>query len=389
MRSFGRSVRQDVSSRKAGWRAWLVLGAAFASAPLSAEWYRGNTHTHTLNSDGNAAPDAVVRWYREHGYQFVVITDHEFLTDVAPLQALFGADGRFLVLPGQEVTQSVRDPKHADGERQAHVNAIGSRDLVLPVTDPSGGQRRNGGLAPPGVSIAQTYERNLRAIGAAGGLAQVNHPNFRWSVRPEDMAGLPSGILFELWNGQPEINNLGGTDDRGDRALSTEELWDVLLSQGKRIWAVASDDSHYYQRLEEANGAPPGQGWIMVRAETLTQDAIMAALRKGDFYASNGVVLDDYTVSNQEISLKIRRTTKLAGLEPDTRFQTRFIGRRGRILQEVAGIAPVYRIRGDEGYVRASIVDSNGRRAWTQPVFASPPADRSTRRKDVDVHPER
>src|SRR5262245_32237437 len=72
--------------------------------PTKLNWYRGNTHTHTLNSDGDATPDAVVRWFREHDYQFLFITDHEYITDVGPLNALFGAAERFLVLPGQEIT---------------------------------------------------------------------------------------------------------------------------------------------------------------------------------------------------------------------------------------------------------------------------------------------
>jgi hypothetical protein len=54
---------------------------------------------------------------------------------------------------------------------------------------------------------------------------------------------------------------------------------------------------------------------------------------------------------------------------PSTRYDTRFIGKDGRVLATVSGLRPSYRIKGDEGYVRASIIDSDGRRAWTQPVF--------------------
>lgn len=61
-------------------------------------WYKGNTHTHTLNSDGDSTPDEVVRWYREHGYHFLVLTDHNFLTSVEGLNALHGADEKFLVM---------------------------------------------------------------------------------------------------------------------------------------------------------------------------------------------------------------------------------------------------------------------------------------------------
>jgi hypothetical protein len=67
-------------------------------------------------------------------------------------------------------------------------------------------------------------------------------------------------------------------------------------------------------------------------------------------------------------------------LEPVTRYTTRFIGLDGRVLSEVSGLSPHFAFRGDETYVRASIMDSDGRRAWTQPVFrdARKGADGST-----------
>ncbi len=75
----------------------LWLGAdrlerAHAAAQQPVRWYKGNTHTHTINSDGDSPPDEVARWYREHGYQFLVLTDHNFLTSVDGLNALMGAD---------------------------------------------------------------------------------------------------------------------------------------------------------------------------------------------------------------------------------------------------------------------------------------------------------
>ena len=80
----------------AGGAATLALSAGSPSSvqqtPAAGRWYKGNTHTHTLNSDGDSTPDAVVQWYREHGYQFLVLTDHNFLTSVDGLNALHGAD---------------------------------------------------------------------------------------------------------------------------------------------------------------------------------------------------------------------------------------------------------------------------------------------------------
>ena len=75
--------------------------AAQASPADSRRWYKGNTHTHTLNSDGDSAPDDVAKWYREHGYRFLVLTDHNVLTNVDGLNAVHGASEQFLVIKGE------------------------------------------------------------------------------------------------------------------------------------------------------------------------------------------------------------------------------------------------------------------------------------------------
>src|SRR4029453_2308208 len=81
-------------------------GTQGASGTSPLRWYKGNTHTHTLNSDGDSTPDDVVRWYREHGYHFVTLTDHNYLTSVDGLNALPGADDQFLVMKGEEVSDT-------------------------------------------------------------------------------------------------------------------------------------------------------------------------------------------------------------------------------------------------------------------------------------------
>lgn len=337
--------------------AFSLLAASLFQAPAveaQARWFRGNTHAHSLNSDGDVPVDAVVRWYREHGYHFTFVTEHEYFTDVAPLNALFAGGNRFLVIAGQEVTQRVADAGHQGGVRQAHVNALGTRRLVMPM-----GERN----IASGVSIARTYARNDSAIRAAGGIMQVNHPNFIWSVPLTDMMDLPDSTLFELWNGHPIVYNLGGTDSLGNEMLSTEARWDSVLSRGKLLFGVADDDSHSFKPEDAENPdlARPGRGWIWVRADTLSAEAILRSLRRGDFYASTGITLRDVRASATEYALEIAP----AG---DRRYLTEFIGRNGRVLATSTTLRPSYRMTGGEGYVRARISDSSGRMAWTQPV---------------------
>src|SRR5262245_57597844 len=87
----------------------LAVALGTDARTQGARWYKGNTHTHTLNSDGDSTPDEVVRWYRSHGYQFLVLTDHNFLTSVDGLNALHAANDKFLVVKGEEVTDKFGD----------------------------------------------------------------------------------------------------------------------------------------------------------------------------------------------------------------------------------------------------------------------------------------
>jgi hypothetical protein len=90
----------------------------------------------------------------------------------------------------------------------------------------------------------------------------------------------------------------------------------------------------------------------------------MSAIDKGDFYASTGMELDDYHANPKQVTIKIKEDKRF-----QTKYRTQFIGKSGRLLQECTENPAVYAIKGDEKYVRARIMDSNGRKAWTQPIF--------------------
>ncbi len=333
--------------------AAVALPSAAAQTPAD-RWFKGNTHAHTLNSDGDSPATDVARWYRTHGYQFTFITDHEYVTDAAALNAIYGAAGRFLVLPAQEVSQRTADAAHPDKVRQAHVNALGITRMIPPI-----GERY---IAEP--PMAAVYARLLATIKAAGGVPQVNHPNFRWSVPLDVMASLPDSTLFELWNGHPIVYNLGGTDSLGNSMPSTEALWDSVLTRGKLLFGVADDDSHSFkpEEADNPNVPRPGRGWVMVRADTLTMPAILSALRRGDFYASTGVTLRSYSAGARQVDLEVVPSS-------DVRYRIDFIGSGGRVLATSTKLRASYTITGVEGYVRARVTDSHGRRAWTQPVM--------------------
>jgi hypothetical protein len=324
----------------------LLLGAvitliASASLPPQAKlkWYKGNTHTHTLNSDGDSTPDEVVRWYREHGYHFVVLTDHDFLTSVDGLNALHGADEKFLVIKGEEVTDEFDN-------KPLHLNGLDVERVIAP---------------QHGASVADTLQRNVDAIRAARGVPHINHPNFHWAITADDLLKLRNDKLFEIYNGHPEVNNLGGGGLPG-----LEEMWDIILSNGKLLYGVAVDDAHHFKRPWDAKASRPGRGWVYARAERLSAQAILSALERGDFYASTGVELADYEASERRISVKVKETGR-------SRYRIQFIGKNGRLLKEATTGAATYDIQGSEGYVRARVLESNGGMAWMQPILIRQP----------------
>lgn len=316
----------------------LVLGQAPSAPAPAARWFKGNTHTHTLNSDGDSTPDDVVRWYREHGYQFLVLTDHNFLTSTTALSALHGADEKFLVVKGEEVTDTFSGAP-------LHINGLDVNDRVAP----------QGGL-----SVVDVLQRNVDAIRKANGVPHINHPNFRWAITRDQLQQVRNNKLFEVFNGHPEVNGLGGGGVPG-----MEEAWDAILSSGTLLYGIAVDDAHTFKSPGNPNVAGPGRGWVVVRAARLEARAVLDALERGDFYASTGVELTDYQVTPRQITVKVKPTTF-------SKYRVQFIGKNGQILKEVAEPTAIYDIQGSEGYVRARVLESNGRIAWCQPVLAQP-----------------
>ncbi len=314
----------------------VVLQVSLSSQQSQeARWYKGQTHAHTTNSDGDELPRRVVRWYLDHNYQFLVISDHNKLTDITYLDTDKNDD--FILIPGEEVTDYL-------DKIPLHINGINIKKEVAP---------------RHGKSKVETLQNNIDAVIEAGGIAQVNHPNWQWSFSTDEIQGLKNVKLLEIYNTNKDCNNF---DAGGSPGMET--VWDRLLSRGFQVYGVASDDTHNYEGEFRAGRAYPGQGWIVVRARILTPGAIVEALEKGDFYATVGfgVELDDIVITPKEYRLTIHQ-------QYDFKYTTQFIGKDGKVLEEDFGLTPAYSFKGDEMYIRAKVLSSSGDFAITQPVF--------------------
>ncbi|MEK6613169.1 MAG: CehA/McbA family metallohydrolase [Gemmatimonadota bacterium] len=321
-------------------RQSLVRGALVDAPPppaANARWYKGNTHTHTINSDGDSSPDDVVKWYKEHRYNFLVLTDHNVLTGIDTLNAKYSLDGEFIVVRGEEVTDKF-------GDKPIHINGLDPARKI----DPQGGN-----------SVVEVIQRNVDAIRDARGVPHINHPNFRWAITADELKQIKNNKLFEIYNGHPQVNNLGGGGVPG-----LEEAWDAILTSGLMLYGIAVDDAHHFKRHDDRSASRPGQGWVVVRAEKLEAQSLLAAMERGDFYASTGVELNDYQVNAASMTIVVKPNSW-------SKFRIQFIGTGGKVLSESTTNWATYRFRGDEGYVRVRVIESNGLMAWTQPVRVS------------------
>jgi predicted metal-dependent phosphoesterase TrpH len=300
-------------------------------------WFKGNTHSHTTESDGDSPPEVVARWYKSHGYDFLVLSDHNVFTDPRTLAHL--VDSTFLLIPGEELTSSFE-------QRPVHVNGLNIPGLIEARTDST---------------LVGTIQKNVDAIREVRGVPHINHPNFRWAFGYEALRQVRNDKLFEIWNGHPHVHNLGGGDHDG-----LEDIWDRLLTDGKRLFGIAVDDAHHFQGEFAPGRSNPGRGWVVVRADHLDANTLVEAMEAGQFYASTGVSLRDVRVEPTRLTITI---------EPrgDFKYTTEFVGRGGRVLARTGDLTASYTPQGDEGYVRARVRDSMGYHAWVQPVFLQVP----------------
>jgi hypothetical protein len=299
-------------------------------------WFRGNTHTHTTESDGDSPPELVARWYKEHQYQFLVLSDHNVFTDPRRLASL--VDSTFLLIAGEEVSASFQ-------QKPVHVNGLNIPGLIEARSDST---------------LVGTIQKNVDAIREVRGVPHINHPNFRWAFGAAELLRIRNDRLLEIHNGHPLVHNEGGGG-----APSMEAIWDELLTAGKRVYGIAVDDAHHFMGEFSADRANPGRGWVAVRANQLDAAEIMMALEEGRFYASTGVELEDIVTSPSRIQIRIKP-------RGDFRYTTTFIGDNGVALGQEYGLTPSFDLAASPGrltYVRARVTDSGGFHAWVQPVF--------------------
>ncbi len=299
------------------------------SAP--GRFWRGNLHTHSDRSDGGLTPAEVCRRYRAEGYDFLALTDHFIgaygypITDTRPFR-----EAGFTTILGAEIHSGAM----ANGELW-HILAVGLPTEFAPPHAP--------GFAP--VEGQETGSELAARARDAGAFVAIAHP--QWSgLTLADARGLAAAHAVEIYN-----HGCATGCDRADGAA----IADLLLSEGRRLSLVATDDAHFTEPDHFG-------GWVMVKAEENAPDALLAALKRGDFYSSQGPELRAVHLTEGGVEVE------------SSAVQTVIVQGHGSAATAVHGqsltsaTVPLERFR-NSPWLRVTVIDRAGKRAWSNPVW--------------------
>jgi hypothetical protein len=383
----------------------ICIGCEEKKQTSQKKWFKGNLHTHSYWSDGDEFPEVIMDWYKSNNYQFVALTEHNVLAEIdrwkvisqdsiyqkafksyldtygsnwvkykidslnqikvklktyQEYKDLFEERGKFLIIQSEEITD------HFKGN-PLHMNATNIQKKI----DPQGGN-----------SVMEVLQNNIDQVISQRDelnipmIVHINHPNFGYAIRLEDMIGLKDERFFEVYNGHNLVHNSGDSIH-----MSTESMWDYIniayvQNHKPLMFGIATDDAHHYH-VQGSKWANAGRGWVMVQADSLNPKSLITAMESGQFYASTGVELENLLLDNYQLSIEVKK-------EIDITYQISFIGyKKGKSKPEefmsVEGEKAIFQLTDDILFIRSKIISSKLQEnpiedllyetAWTQPMI--------------------
>jgi len=281
-------------------------------------WYKGNTHVHTTASDGGKTAAELSRLYADAGYRFLVRADHWVASDAA-------ADGEqapLLWLDGIEL----------DGADNVgayfHVACLGRFE---------------------GISRSLGFVAALEAARAQGGLLILAHPC--WTGNSVDDALRWGFHGVEIYNHVAQWFN-----GKGESLCH----WNAMLGRAPGMLGLAVDDAHVSADHPGWNG-----GWIVVNARECSPQAILAAIRAGNFYSSCGPEMHGIEWDGRRLRVTCS-PVQFARLVGPGMWGLR-LGR----FDEARLTEFEFDVPRDWPYVYLEVEDAERRRAWTNTLFVA------------------
>ncbi len=279
---------------------------------------KGNLHMHTKMSDGQLSPDEALDIYRAKGYDFVALTDHrEVKTPTYERNGILAIKALEFdySMPGQVM----------------HILGIGVNPDII--------ERAPLDIGP---------QRAIDEVNAQGGVAVLAHP--AWSLNtPAIICALSGLCAVEIYN---TVSGLPWNADRAD----SSHIIDECLTSGMKMRLVATDDAHFYNGDE-------CQSYIWLKCENNTEADIIAALKKGDFYATRGPRIERIELDGDVLKVDCSPAKYVY-------FPSELPWSRKRVVKGDGITHAEYKLEAlNHRYVRVVVEDENGKRAWSNPIF--------------------
>lgn len=296
---------------------------------LEGRFFRGNLHCHSTLSDGVLPPEEVCRRYRENGYDFIALTDHmvgRFGYPVADTKPFRTRD--FTTLIGAELHSGAQ----SNGDLW-HILAVGLPEGFAPSHSPD--------FRP--VEGQESGPRLAARAAAAGAFVAVAHP--QWSgLTLQDAMSIEAAHAVEVYNHACAV----GADRADGWGIA-----DLMLSAGRTPFAIATDDAHFMR------GDHFG-GWVHVKAAANEPGALLEALKAGRFYASTGPEIRGVEIRGDAVAVSCSPASVvlLSGHGCATAAVEGAAMTRAAVPLEKLGRSP---------WMRVTVIDAAGRRAWTNP----------------------
>jgi len=295
------------------------------------KFHRGNLHTHSTHSDGVLTAEEVCRRYQAEGYDFISLTDHFvglFDYPITDTTAFHNQD--FTSIPGAELHTGTMENGNL-----WHIVAVG---LPSDFTPPNAPHFRPVKGSESAAAIAQRARK-------AGAFVAIAHPH--WSGMSEaDARTITAAHAVEIYNHGCIVDN-----DRGEGFVTLEHL----LNAGQKLNLIATDDAHF-------NTPDFFGGWVMVKATQNSPEALLEALKAGEYYSSTGPQINDIRINTETVEVDCSTAATIIVQGQGTSMAT-LHGQSMTTAQlslERLSLSP---------WVRVTVIDRAGKRAWSNPIW--------------------
>lgn len=294
------------------------------------QFYRSNLHTHSTLPDGVLEPAEVCRRYKAEGYDFIALTDHFVgrydypIADTTPFR-----DEVFTTIPGAGIHSGAME----NGELW-HMLAVGLPADFAPSHSPD--------FTP--VDGQETGPEIARRAREAGAFVAVAHPH--WSgLTLADARSIDAAHAVEIYN-----HGCATGCDRGEGF----HVADLLLPENRMLTYVATDDAHFSEPDHFG-------GWVMVKAEENSPEALLEALKAGHFYSSTRPELKAVALNGGHVDVACSAAAVIV-----QGHGSAAVAVHGEALTQAR--IPLERFR-DSQWLRVTVTDRAGKRAWSNPIW--------------------